>query len=344
MTLVNLSRLAFGFGPAQVVHAAVELGVPEALAAAPGGATLASLADRLGCDPDSLARLLRALVVLGVAEDRAPGRYALTDLGRPLCPDDPQSIRRSVLLFGDQPAWMAWGALAAAVRTGEAAFDLVHGRPLFAYLAEHSGSSETFNNAMHEGTRRMGPQVPALVDLSQARMIVDVGGGSGALLAAVLAGTPESVHGVLFDTPRGTAGAQTAFADAGVADGRWSIEHGDFFRDALPGGDVLMLKGILHDWNDERCAALLSACRSALAPAGRLLVLEPVLPDRPAADAAHETAAAVMSDMAMLVYTGGRERSAAGYRGLLRQAGLELTWVTQPLPGTAVRILVAERT
>jgi hypothetical protein len=132
-------------------------------------------------------------------------------------------------------------------------------------------------------------------------------------------------------------GAAETFRRAGLSD-RWSIESGDFFE-AVPKGDVLLVKGILHDWDDRRCVTLLRNCRESIVDGGRLLVLEPVLPDRLDAP---EAAAVVMSDIAMLVYTGGRERTRAEFQRLLAAGGFDLVEVTPPLTGFAIRILVAD--
>jgi hypothetical protein len=165
--------------------------------------------------------------------------------------------------------------------------------------------------------------------------VVDIGGGNGTLLAAVLAAAPDA-RGILFDTAEGAAGADDTFRRAGLSD-RWLVAHGDFF-DAVPEADVMLVKGILHDWDDDRCVALLRNCRRSIAADGRLLVLEPVLPDRLGGA---EAGAVAMSDIAMLVYTGGRERNRAEYARLLAAGGFDLADVTPPLAGSAIRVLVA---
>ncbi|HEX6499687.1 MAG TPA: methyltransferase [Micromonosporaceae bacterium] len=333
MSYALLYRMAFRYATSQVLHAAVRLGVADALAA--GAMPVEKLAHALGCDPGGLSRLVRALTVLGVVEETAPGQVALTELGGPLRADHPQSIRSSVLLYGDPAVWQAWGALTDAVRTGEPAFDRVHGRPLFDFLADHPDLSGVFNAAMREGSDWVGPEVAKVYDFAGAGTVVDIGGGRGALLAAVLTAAPEA-HGILFDTRQGAAEAADTFRRAGVSD-RCSIETGNFF-DSVPRGDVLLLKGILHDWDDERCLAVLRNCRRSIAPTGRLLVLEPVTPER--LDTV-EAVGAAMSDIAMLVYTGGRERSRDEFVSLLAASGFDLVDVTAPLAGTSTRVLVA---
>jgi hypothetical protein len=245
-------------------------------------------------------------------------------------------MRSSVLLLGDPATWRAWGALTHGVRTGEAAFDHVHGRPLFDYLAGCPDLSGIFNAAMCDGTEWIAPEIVKAYDFTGARTVIDIGGGTGTLLAAVLAAAPHA-RGILFDSAAGAAGAAEAFQRAGLSD-RWSIEPGDFFE-AVPEGDVMLVKGVLHDWDDQRCVTMLRNCRESIAADGRLLVLEPVLPPR--LDTA-EAAAVVMSDIAMLVYTGGRERTRAEFQSLLAAGGFDLVDVTPRLAGSAIGILIAD--
>lgn len=328
----RLSRLAFGYATSQILYAAVQLDVPGALAG--GDRSLEELAGATGSEPPALRRLLRALIVLGVLCEIRPERFALTASGRSLLADHPGSLRSSILFFGHPAAWRAWGGLANSARTGQAAFDHANGESLFAYLARHPDLAAIFNLAMGEGTSGVASELPRVFNFDGAGTVVDVGGGNGTLLAAVLAAAPD-VEGVLFDTADGVAGAAETCQREGL-DGRCQIEIGDFFE-AIPPGDVMLLKGVLHDWDDARCTTLLRNCRRSISARGRLLVLEPVLP----AGITPEAAGVVMSDIAMLVYTGGQERSEAEYRRLLSGAGFDLVEVTGPLAGSETRLLVA---
>ncbi|MFI5937558.1 methyltransferase [Actinoplanes sp. NPDC051494] len=331
MNYTPLTHMAFGYATSQILHAAVRLGVPDALAGGPLPA--AKLAAGTGCDPEGLARLARALVVLGVLAETDDG-YALTELGRPLCTGHPASLRTALLLLGDAATWAAWGSLADAVRLGGSAFEHAHGRPLFDHLAGDPVLSDLFGTAMGDGTGWVTAELTRVHDFSAARRVVDLGGGNGTLLAAVLAAAPRA-HGVLVDSAEGAVRAAETLRRS-VPPDRWSVEPGDFF-DAVPPGDVLLLKGILHDWDDDRCAVLLRHCRRAIAPDGRLLILEPVVPPR----AGPGAAASVLSDIAMLVLTGGKERTAAEFRTLLDSAGFALSGISGTLSGTSTRILTA---
>lgn len=332
MTYTALTRMAFGHVDAQVVYAAVRLGVADALAAGP--VPVEKLADTLDCDPDGLARLVRALVVLGLADEAVPGQVALTGLGRPLCADHPESLRSAVLLTGHPATWRAWGALTDAVRAGGSAFRHAHGRPLFDHLPADPDLAAAFHTAMGDGTGQVTEAIVRAYDFGAARTVVDLGGGDGTLLAAVLTGAPHTC-GVLLDREDGAVRASETLRRA-VPPERWSVRAGDFFT-SVPAGDLLLLKGVLHDFGDRRCVDLLRTCRRSIAPDGRLLVLEAVLPPRPGPD----YAAVVMSDLAMLAWTGGRERTVAGFRGLLAAAGFTLSGVGPPLAGTPTRILIA---
>jgi hypothetical protein len=334
MTVVNLSRMAFGYATSQILYAAVRLGVPDALAG--GAMPVERLASELGCDPGGLTRLLRALIVLGVVDEVGQEQITLAEQGRPLCANHPRSMRSSLLLLGDPAAWRAWGALTQGVRTGQAAFDHAHGRPLFDYLTDDPDLSEIFNTAMAEGTRWIAPEVPKVYDFTQAGTVVDVGGGNGTLLAAVLAAAP-GIRGILFDSAEGVVDAAATFQRAGLSD-RASIQPGDFFE-AVPKGDVMLVKGVLHDWDDQRCVTLLRNCRESITAHGRLLVLEPVLPTRLDTP---EAGGVVMSDIAMLVYTGGRERSRAEFQDLLAASEFHLADVSPPLAGSTTRLLIAD--
>lgn len=330
----GLRQLALGFIPAQLVHVAARLGVADALADGPR--EVPALAAAMDADPDSLARLLRALRVIGIVTEPEPRVVALTDLGQPLRADHPASLRSMILLYGDEATWRAWGALTHSVRTGETAFDHVHDEPAFDHFARHPALSRTFNDAMVEGTRRIAPAVAEVHEFSRHRVVMDVGGGRGTLLAAILQATP-TLRGVLFDTPEGAASAADLLTDAGVAE-RCRIETGDFFERVPDGADCHVLKSVIHDWDDQRSTTILDNCRWALPDDGRLLLVEPVLPERVEEP---EAAGIVMSDINMLVNTGGRERTEEEFASLLRGAGLELVGVSPPLPGSQLRVLEA---
>jgi len=306
----------------QVIYVAARLGIAELLA--DGAQSGDELARATGTHAPSLRRLLRGLAVVGVLDEVEPGRFALTPFGALLRPGVPGSVRNLALLFVDEPVWRAWGGLLHSVRTGETAFDHVFGMGTFDYFAQNPEAAAIFHEAMTEGTRWAAPAVIAAYDFSRFRTVVDVGGGNGTLIAAILAATP-GLRGTVFDLPIGVEGARRHLEAAGVAD-RCQVVEGDFFRQPLPGGaDAYLLKSVIHDWDDERSVAILENCRRAMPAHAKLLLVEPVLPASVERCEAHQRM--MMSDLNMLAVAGGRERTEAEFRALFTAAGFGLSAV-----------------
>ena len=314
-----LRRMVLGFRTSCLLYVAAELGLADHLADGPmDSAELAALA---GADPGALRRLLRALVQVGACRMAEGGRFGLTPLGECLRSDAPGSQRALARLFGHDAFWRAWGQLLHSVRTGETAFDHALGHGIFAHLAAEPEYVPRFNAGMAGSSPAVTAALVAAYDFGRFGTVVDVGGGTGSLLTAILRAHPGP-RGVLFDLPHSRERGEAAVADAGLA-GRCVFAGGDFFAGVPSGGDAYLLKLILHDWDDERALAILEQCRRAMPPAGTLLVLEHVLPpddDQPALNA-------VMMDITMLVIVGGRERTAAEFDRLFAQAGFRLTRV-----------------
>lgn len=314
----TLREMIFGFRATCLIAVAAELGLADLLADAHKSS--AELAALTACDADALHRLLRGLVQFGVFRQDADGRFGLTPLGACLRSDVPGSQRAFARLVGHDAWWRAWGGLLHAVRTGEIAFRHAHGRSLFDYLTDEPGFVPVFSAGMAASNPTVTDAVVAAYDFGRFGTIVDVGGGTGSLLTAILRAHPRP-RGVLFDLPVSRGRAEEAIAAAGLTE-RCRFVGGDFFAGVPEGGDAYVLKQILHDWDDERSVAILGQCRRAMASGGTLLVVEYMLPDgdEPAPDA-------VLMDVTMLVFTGGRERSTAQYRELFERAGFRLTRV-----------------
>ncbi len=316
--LPSVQDLVYGFMPAQVLRVAAVLGIPDLLAEAPKTAT--ELAAATETHAQSLRRLLRGLACLSVVNEIESDRFELTAAGQQLRADVPNSVRAAVLLFTSDEVWRSWGQLEYSVRTGKIAWDHVVGTSVFGFLDEHPEQSGTFNAAMADRTRLVAPRIVERYDFSRFGTVVDVGGGDGAMLAAILAAEPE-VRGVLFDRPAGAAGAAAKLEAAGVSD-RCEIVAGDFFVAVPDGADAYVIKTVLHNWADEQCVEILGNCRKAMRHNGTLLVIERVVPPRIESAAATR---AVFMDLNMLVSTPGRERTEAEYRALYAAAGFELT-------------------
>lgn len=331
MSRSPLMDLAFGYMPAQIVHVAAELGLADALADGPRSSE--DLAKETGAHAPSLHRLLRGLAALGAVEQRERDLFELTAEGQRLRTDAPDSIRALVRLFCGPDVWRSWGDMTETVRTGEHAWKRVTGRTSFESFESDPELSATFNRAMAEHTRAVAPGFVEAHDFSRYGTVADLGGGDGTLLAAILR-EHGGLRGLLFDLPAGLAAAAGTLGDAA---GRVEIVPGDFF-DSVPGGaDAYVLKSVLHDWNDEKAAAILRNVRRAMRPDARLLILEQVMPEI----VTPEAAGIVRNDLNMLVATGGCERTEAGFRDLLAAAGFTGVSFTGPLPPSAYCVIEA---
>ncbi|MBB4772393.1 methyltransferase [Actinomadura livida] len=301
-----------GYLVSQAIFAVTELDVVEELVDGPADA--ARLAERTGADPDALRRFLRVLTAEGLFVEEPAGTFALTPMGALLRRDAPGSLRHFVtLMAGD--AYQAWSAATHSLRTGEPAFDVVFGKPMFDWLSERPEASATFNAAQAGLVDlRLRPLLER--DWSGVATVVDVGGGNGRLLNMLLSRTP-GLQGVLYDLPHVVEDDGLVLADADVRD-RCQVVGGDFFRAVPEGGDVYVLAQILHDWDDARATEILRRCREAMPGHARLLILEQVVPD----DAVPHPAK--LLDLHMLVLLGGRERGEGAWRALLAAAGFEV--------------------
>lgn len=306
-------RLLNGGWAAQVISVAAELRIADLLA---GGAERPEeLARATGCHEPSLRRLLRALASLGLCEEREEDSFHPTALGALLEDDAPLSLRGLALYGGYKRR--VWERLVYSVQTGECASPLVHGAAVFEHLERDGATAGLFDRAMTETTRVIARAVVAAYDFSDFERVVDVGGGNGELLAAILRAS-SATRGVLLERPRALDGARRLLERAGVAE-RCELVAGDFFESVPGGADCYLLKRVLHDWDDDRAAAILRRCRQAMSADGRLLVVEQVMPVRIAACAAHQEVTRL--DLHMLLMLGGRERTESEYRRLLESAG-----------------------
>lgn len=325
-----MMRLLNGFRMTQLLALAAHLGIADLLADGPRAAD--DLASATATQPDALYRALRTLANFGVFAELDGRRFTLTPLGETLQTAHTQSVRAQAIFFGED-AYRAWSDLQYSVTTGKPAFDHVFGAPQFVYLAEHPAANERFNQAMSAIAHRDIVAMVAAYDFSAANNVVDVGGGQGALLAAMLQANP-SLRGVLFDLPHVASGAEALLRAAGVAD-RSAIVSGDFFMTTPPNGGILTLSHILHDWDDERSVTILRNCAQALGPQGKILVIEDII--EPGANAAQT----LLRDLQMMVMNGGRERTAAEFERLFMAAGLRLTRIIPT--GTTTRIVEGKR-
>lgn len=307
--------LARGGWVAQCVRAMAELGLADALEAP---ADAAELAARTSTRPEVLERLLRVLSEVGLTEADGGGRYRLTARGALLRRDDPSQLRNVALV----PTWeanlAAWCRLASAVRTGTSTFEEANGATFWKLLERAPAQQTAFNATMARRGAQQAETIRRACDLSSVRTVVDVGGGNGAMLAALL-GADEHLRGVLADRPDVVAEATETLRSAGVAD-RCDVREADFFVEVPTGGDAYVLSNILHDWGDEECLQILATVRDAMPAGARLWILERVLDPVPQRSVREQADLHVL-DLNMLVLFGGAERTREQYTDLLTRAG-----------------------
>lgn len=319
--------LALGLLTARAVHVAAELRIADHLVDGP--ASSARLAEATGTHEPSLYRLLRLLASVGLFTETAPRTFATTPRANALRSDVLGSLRPFVLhTLG--VLYPAWREMAHSIRTGEEAFTKAFGEPVWQYHADRPKANDLMNQVMSRESEVMIDDLVAAYDFSPYGTVIDVGGGEGALIAGVLADTP-GIRGVVFDQPHVVGDA--LLRSAGLAD-RAEVVGGDFFDSVPAGGDVYVLKWVLHDWSDEKCVEILTNVRAAMSTGGTLLVVESVI--EPGNDPAHSK----ILDMVMLVLNGGQERTREQFETLLDAAGFRVQRVV-PMASSSSSIIEA---
>lgn len=327
---IAVMRAASGVARTQWIGVFCELGLPELLAQGPLPA--ADLARRCEAHEQSLTRLLEALRTLGYVRRGARG-YTLGPLGHLLRKDHPGSLRDFALYWASGSNVRAWSSFGWSVRTGQSAFRHAHGEDVWTWFESHDGERETFARMMSTITRMEAGSVASLPIWDGAGTLVDLAGGRGVLLAEILRRHPD-LRGVLVDSERVLQLAPPVLQSRGV-DARITLRPGDLFAPPLEGVDGVLLKHILHDWDDARCTALLTTVRAGLREGAKLYVIDAVVPESGVDEGL------ALSDLQMLVACEqGQERTIAGFRALLVAAGFSLLSV-HPTPAMS-SVLVAE--
>jgi predicted O-methyltransferase YrrM len=316
-----LRRLVNGYQVTQAIHVVAALGIADLLRDGPRASD--ELAAQTAAHAPSLHRVLRALAGVGVLHEGDDGRFALTPVGECLRSDALEPVGGWATYVGGASHWQAWGALLHAVRTGEHAFRAVHGTDVWQYRERHPEEGAVFDGAMTAMTWRANHHLLEAYDFSRLRSVVDVGGGHGTLVAALLAAHPR-MRGVVFDQPHVVEQAPAVLEEAGVAD-RAEVVAGSFFDSVPDGADAYVLKAIVHDWDDGDAERILRRCRAAIPPHGVLLIVERDL------GAPNEEPEAKLSDLNMMVGPGGRERTRDEFATLLAEGGFALR-ATTPTP------------
>lgn len=328
---VRVLQLATTSWVSAAVSAAAALGVADELA--PGPRSVDEIAKAVDAHAPTLYRLLRACADLELFRELDGQVFALTELGEALRSEAPGSMRSFAMWVGLPADRYTWADLVMSVRTGEPAFVGVHGQPIWDYMRDHPNVSKVFDKAMTEVASQIIPPIVHAYDFSPFSKIVDVAGGHGAFLAAVLTANPQA-RGVLYDRPEVIADAGLPLKQAGVSD-RCEFVSGDFFDSVPAGGDAYLLSNIIHDWDDEHSERILTNCRAAMADHGRILLVEDLLPNK-----IEPSPIVKLMDLNMLVLCGGRQRTEAEFSELFHRVGLERSRI---VPGGHSSIVEAVR-
>ncbi|MDD2735390.1 MAG: methyltransferase [Desulfuromonadaceae bacterium] len=313
----RLIQMGTAYWVSKVVYAAAKLGLADHLAA--GHRSAAELVGTTCTEVSSLHRLMRSLASLGILTEGDSQRFGLTVMGEALRTGALGSARSTVLTLGSPWCVGAFEQIMHSLETGGAGFEKAMGMTIFDYLGQSPEDAALFSDTMvgFHGAEPLA--VVAAYDFTGFANVVDVGGATGNMLAAILS-RHTGLRGVLFDMPHVVGAAHALLKERNVEE-RVSIETGDFFNLVPSGGDVYLLSHIIHDWNDEQCLIILGNCRKAMKPSSRLLIVEMVLPN---GDIPHP---GKVTDIVMLVLSGGRERTEAEYAALLNMAGFHLVRV-----------------
>lgn len=314
----QILQLATASWMSAAVSAAATLGVADELS--DGVRPVDDIATAVEVHPDTLYRLMRTCADIGLFQELDGRNFALTEVGGALRSDVPGSMRNFARWVGTPADRHTWSDLPRSIRTGRSAFGGVHGQDVWDYLRTTPEVSTVFDEAMTEASRGLIKPVVNAYDFSAFRRLVDIAGGHGALITAVLEKT-TGLHGVLYDQPEVIAGAGDLLTRTGVRD-RCELVGGDFFAFVPAGGDAYLLSNVIHDWDDDKSVAILTNCCEAMADDGRVLLVEAVMPE----DGKPSLTVKLM-DLNMLLLCGGRQRTKTEFETLFRRAGLKLSQV-----------------
>jgi hypothetical protein len=298
----------------QSIYVIAKIGAADLLSGGPQSSE--DLSKALRVDANALYRIMRTLASYGLFEEDSKHRFALTPLGTLLQTGVPGSMR-AMAIWNGEPAYRAWGAVLHTIETGQPALGHVLGMKLFDYLAQNHETGRVFDEAMTGLSVQVSQAVVAAYDFSGIKTIVDIAGGQGVLVAAILQAYPE-MGAILFDMPSVVEGSRKQLEAVGIA-GRCEVVAGNFFEFVPKGGGCYILSSVIHDWDDEQSLRILRNCRSAMDQGSRLLLVECMIPDSP------EPFFSKLLDLQMLVMTGGRERTEPQFKDLLAAAQFCLT-------------------
>ncbi len=318
----RMMQMIYGFAVSQIVRAFAEYSIADELALTP--ATANELAARCSANSDGMFRLLRAGIPLGLVTVDAEMRFQSTPLLRTLERNRPGSLWGLSVMLASQGTWRPWGNLVEAVRAGEKQTVRTLGRDLWQHYVQSPTENEAFVQAMAEISEGVGPELARVIDTRSISIAADIGGGSGALLQALMATNPD-LQGIVFELPE-VISIASKVPSTNALRARPLLRAGDFFQ-AVPEADLHLLKHVLHDWNDEDCIRILENCRRASRAGGRIVVVELAIGEmNELANTPHTRM--TLQDLNMLVLLGARERTIAQYSALFTAAGLRLVRTT----------------
>jgi hypothetical protein len=307
----------------QSLYAAAKLGIADLLNTAVRKAS--HLAAHLELNEQALLRLMRFLTSQGVFEEHARGSFTNNELSYHLRSGVPGSMRSFVIMRGSSMFFAPFGEILYCIETGKSARQKLYGKNGFEQLNEDPEMAGIFDDAMSNLSEWIGPAIAAAYDFGVWGSLMDIGGGNGVLLAAILEAHP-TLHGVLADLPSVIERAEKRGYLTDELKTRCKLQACDFFEEVPVGCRAVLMKNIIHDWDDEHAHRILVNCRQAVPGNGALLLAQWAIP------AANLASPGRFMDIAMMVFTGGRERDIDEYRALLASARFSLNRVI-PLPG-----------
>jgi SAM-dependent methyltransferase len=330
LNTVQLLQMIKGYWISQIVGTLARLEIADRLAHGPLDCDV--LANGIGCGPQATYRLLRASAYAGLVSVLPDGRFALTPLGELLRSNVPGSMRNPAIAITAPGHWLPWGRLTEAVQSGERQVAAVLGCELFDYYAANPCEGGAFTGTMANHSASIAHEVADILDTSEVRHVVDIGGASGTIVAALLERN-AALRGTILERVDVVRRVKTVIAERGLSS-RCQVIEGDFFE-SVPESDLYILKSIIHDWDDEGSVRILLNCARSLRPNGRVILIDWVIPEH------EQPGPAALSDLNMLVLLPGRERTAIQFAELLRAAGLHLDRITETV--SSMHVIEASR-
>ncbi len=308
-------KMISGFWLSRGIYAAAKLGLADLLEE--GAKNAEELAAETGMHAPSLYRLMRTLAGSGIFSEDGEGRFSTTPLSATLRSGVPGSLRAFAIAELGEDHYDAWGNMMHALKTGETAFEDTFKMPVWDFYAQNPENGRIFGEAMNSLTQVENASIVGSYDFASSGTVIDVAGGDATLLTTILAANPGT-KGVLFEMPHLMEAAQKNIGAAQLSN-RCQCTSGDFFKSVPGGGDLYILKWIIHDWDNQRSIEILENCRKAMPENSKLLLIEILIPGP---NVPHF---GKFIDLNMLIMTGGHERTEEDFKKILDAAGFKIT-------------------